>query len=62
VVTALQIDESGAVKNVQILRSSGSNEIDLPIQRAMFEWWIEPAKDADGNPVPDVAIFTITLR
>jgi len=62
VVMALIIDETGAVKDVRILRSSGSNEIDLPIQRAMFQWWVEPTKDKDGKPIPDVVVFTVGIR
>jgi len=45
----VKIDESGKVISVDVIRSSGSNEIDLSCQRAMYAWWIEPAKAADGK-------------
>jgi len=34
------VDETGKVIDVKIMRSSGSNEIDLPTTTAMYKWWI----------------------
>ena len=49
----------GKVTAVDVVRSSGSNEIDQPCRVAMYDWWFEPKKDAAGNPVPDKFDFTI---
>jgi TonB family protein len=59
VVLSLRIDETGKVVSADILRSSGTNQLDLPTQQAMYEWWFEPSKDKDGKPVPDILVFTM---
>ncbi|MGH7215523.1 MAG: hypothetical protein ACREIT_12225 [Tepidisphaeraceae bacterium] len=61
-VLAVRVDETGHVRSVDVVRSSGSNEVDLPVQRAMYEWWIEPAKDKDGNPIADVMLWSLSFR
>jgi TonB family protein len=50
------LDETGKVIDVKILRSSGSNEIDLPTTSAMYKWWIEPARDKEGKAIRDVVL------
>jgi TonB family protein len=55
-------DAAGKVTGVEVLRSSGSNEIDQPCRVAMYEWWFEPKKDSLGNPVPDTFNFTIGFQ
>jgi TonB family protein len=62
VVFNLEIDESGKVKAVKIVKSSGSNDLDQPTRLSMFDWWFEPKLNADGNPVPDQFQFTIGWR
>jgi TonB family protein len=62
VVLKLKIDETGNVKGVEIVRGSGSNEIDQPCQLAAYNWWFEPALNAAGQPVPDVILFTVQWR
>jgi TonB family protein len=62
VVLKVAVDPTGKVTDVNVLRSSGSNEIDQPCRVAMYEWWFEPRKDAAGQPVPDVFQFTISFR
>jgi TonB family protein len=54
------IDETGKVIDVTILRSSGSNEIDLPTTKAMYGWWIEPAKNKEGKGVRDVILVRVS--
>jgi TonB family protein len=54
------VDETGKVIDVKVLRSSGSNEIDLPTTTAMYKWWIEPAKNKQGKPVKDVILVTFS--
>ena len=58
----VEIDETGAVKHVGVLKSSGSVQIDLPCQRAIYDWWIEPTHDKKGRPMADVILFTINFR
>jgi outer membrane biosynthesis protein TonB len=47
------------VQNVEILQSSGSNNIDQPCKVAVYNWWFEPQKDKDGRPLPDLWVVTI---
>jgi TonB family protein len=54
------VDETGRVIDVKVLRSSGSNEIDLPTTTAMYKWWIEPAKNKAGKAVKDVIVVTFS--
>jgi TonB family protein len=44
-VLLLTIDPSGNVIDVKIKHSSGSDNVDLPCQRAAYSWWFEPLKD-----------------
>jgi TonB family protein len=60
VLLKLSIDETGKITDVVILRSSGSNEIDLPTRLTMYKWWIEPAKDKNGKPAADVIVLAIS--
>jgi len=55
----VRVEATGFVKSVEILHSSGSDNIDLPCQRAVYNWWFEPKKDADGKPQPDAWVVTI---
>jgi protein TonB len=59
VVLGVIVDAGGYVQDVVILRSSGSDFIDLPCQRAVYNWWFEPIKDKDGKPLPDRWVVTI---
>jgi TonB family protein len=58
----VSVDRSGKVTNVEVARSSGSNNIDQPCRVAMYDWWFEPKKDAAGRPLPDRFLFTISFR
>jgi TonB family protein len=62
VTVKARIDETGAVTDVSILTSSGVNEIDLPCLRAVQQWWIDPARDAQGKPIKDVVVIRINFR
>ena len=57
-----KIDKAGKVTDVKVVKSSGSNDIDLPTVVAMYKWWIEPAKDKDGKPVDDALQITFLFR
>jgi TonB family protein len=48
----VSVDSSGAVTNVEVARSSGSNNIDQPCRVAMYDWWFEPKKRPWRSRVP----------
>ena len=58
----VSVDRTGKVTNVDVARSSGSNDIDQPCRVAMYDWWFEPKKDAAGRAVPDQFLFTLSFR
>ena len=62
VVLKVSVDAAGKVTDVQVAKSSGSNEIDQPCRVAMYDWWFEPKKDAAGRAVADRFQFTISFR
>ena len=62
VLLKVSILPSGAVKNVDIVRSSGSVQIDTPCRVAVYDWWFEPTHDKRGRPIGDVVLFTIDMR
>lgn len=59
VVFKVHIDKTGKVKDVNVVQSSGSEAVDMPVYRALWEWWFEPPKDKKGNPLEDVQLVTI---
>jgi TonB family protein len=60
VVLMLRIDTSGNVTDVRIEHSSGSDDIDLPCQKAAYTWWFEPLKDPKTGQIrPEMIEFTI---
>jgi TonB family protein len=61
VVMRVKVDETGKVMDVRVIKSSGSENIDLPTTLAMYKWWIEPGKDKQGKPVPDVVVITFSF-
>ncbi|MGE5610780.1 MAG: energy transducer TonB, partial [Bacillota bacterium] len=60
VIMKVSLDETGKVTNVEVLRSSGSNEVDLPATLALYKSWIEPRKDKTGKAIPDVIVIVFT--
>ena len=62
VVLKIEIDATGKVTSVEVVKSSGSNDIDQPTRVAVYDWWFEPKKDASGKAVPDEVQFTIGWR
>ncbi|HWE02201.1 MAG TPA: energy transducer TonB [Tepidisphaeraceae bacterium] len=61
-VLKISVNPNGNVKNVDIVRSTGSIEIDQPCRVAVYDWWFEPSHDKKGRPVADVVLFTIRIR
>jgi TonB family protein len=59
VVFKVRIDKTGKVKDVSVIQGSGSEAIDMPVYRALWEWWFEPPKDKKGNPLEDVQLVSI---
>jgi len=62
VVLKVKTDATGKVTSVGVLRSSGSVDLDHPTEMAVYDWWIEPPKDKDGHPLPDVMVWKISFR
>ncbi len=52
-------DATGHVARVEILSSSGSVDVDLATQRAVYEWWFQPPLDAAGHLKADVIVCSI---
>lgn len=61
VTMKLTIDPDGKVVRADVLRSSGSNEIDNPICLEAYNWWFEPNKNKAGEPVRTVIPFTVVV-
>jgi TonB family protein len=59
VVFKVRIDKTGKVKDVSVIQGSGSEAIDMPVYRALWEWWFEPPKDKKGNALEDVQLVSI---
>lgn len=62
VVMRITTDAAGFVTKVDLLERTGKVAIDQPTEVAMYQWWFEPPKDANGNPQPHVFTFTVTYR
>ena len=59
ILLKVRIDDTGKVQDVRVLRGSGSEAIDMPVYRALWQWWFEPPKGKDGKPLPDVQLVAI---
>lgn len=60
VVMKVRVDETGRVRNVEIVKSSGSTAVDQCCQLAMYDWWFEPLRDKAGNLQPAEIMCTFT--
>src|SRR5205823_1225641 len=58
-ILALTLDESGKVTRADVLKSSGSKNLDQAFKVAAYEWWLEPTQDKSGKPIKDVVPFSI---
>lgn len=59
ILAKVRIDKTGKVTDVTLLRGSGSEAVDQPVYRALWNWWFEPPKDKKGNPLEDVQLVSI---
>lgn len=59
ILARVRIDKTGKVTDVTVLRGSGSQAVDMPVYRALWEWWFEPPTDKKGNPTEDVQLVAI---
>jgi TonB family protein len=59
ILAKVRIDKTGKVTDVTVLRGSGSQTIDMPVYRALWNWWFEPPRDKKGNPLEDVQLVAI---
>ncbi|MCS7033622.1 MAG: energy transducer TonB, partial [Phycisphaerae bacterium] len=57
VVLRIYTNAEGNVEKVDIVKSSGSINIDQPTRLAAYRWWFEPPVDSSGKPMPDVFEF-----
>lgn len=57
IVLRLYLDPTGNVEKVEIVKSSGSINLDQPTLQAAYRWWFEPAKDSNGQPKRDMFEF-----
>jgi TonB family protein len=62
VILRVRADEAGQVREVKIVKSSGSTEVDLRCYEAIYEWWFEPPKDKLGNPQASEMLWTLNWR
>jgi hypothetical protein len=62
VVMRVETDRDGNVISADIHRSSGSGQVDLACRIAMLDWWIEPPKDANDDPIPDVMYWRLSWQ
>ena len=58
----VRVDTEGAVRQVDILKSSGSESADQAVKVALYQWWFEPKKDEAGNAIASVVTFPIVWR
>lgn len=58
----LHLDAAGHVVRVEVLRSSGSNDIDQPLVVAAYAWWFEPRTDAAHRGQPEKVRMTIRFH
>jgi TonB family protein len=58
----VRVADTGSVRLVEIVQSSGSSLVDQACQLAMYDWWFEPPKDAQGRPLEADLRWTITFR
>ncbi len=56
-VVRIRIDAAGAVRRVDIVKSSRSVSADQEVKVALYQWWFEPKKKSD-----DVVQFPIVWR
>lgn len=62
ITVRLDIDAEGAVRKVEIVKSSGSIGADQAVENALYQWWFEPKRDEKGNAVPSQITFPIHWR
>jgi TonB family protein len=61
-VVRLHVEANGDVRDVEIIKSTGSRAADQEVKVALYQWWVEPPKDKRGTALADVAEFPIIWR
>lgn len=59
VSSRVSFDATGKVTDVKILQSSGSTDIDLAVEVALYKWWFEPTTNKQGVPRGDFIILAL---
>lgn len=62
VVVKISVDNTGRVRDVKVVKSSGSSEVDQPCQLAIYDWWFEPPHDKSGRPLATELVWTLQWR
>jgi TonB family protein len=62
VVMKARLDPQGKVIDVSVIKSSGSNDVDLPSQLDLRKWEFEPAHDASGQAIADEIVIRFSWR
>ena len=58
----IHVESNGAVRQVEIVKSTGSDSADQDVKVALYQWWFEPPKDKAGVALADVVEFPIIWR
>lgn len=59
----LGVDATGKVTDVKVLKSTGSDDLDLQLSLAIYRWKFDPTLDPrSGRPVPRTFTFTFSIK
>jgi TonB family protein len=61
-IVEVHIEPSGRVSKVDLVRKSGSVNLDEPTVNAVYQWRFEPARDKAGVAIADVVTFAFGYR
>ena len=62
VVLRVQVDAEGRAGDVEIIERSGSRDLDRAAADAALRWRFQPARDAEGRPMPGEAIVPVEFQ
>lgn len=62
VVLRIQVDSEGRAGDVEIAERSGSRALDRAAAEAALRWHFNPARDAEGRPVPGEAVVPVEFQ
>ena len=62
VVLRIQVDAEGRAGDVEIIERSGARALDRAAAEAALRWRFNPARDAEGAPVPGQAVVPVEFQ